>query len=206
MKFTNILLALSLSATVAYAADAGSTAAIHSTAVVQSAPNPSSTGHDQGGSHGKGKHEHSGKGNHTHSALEAECDKIHHLTELVDLAKNTTKLNELASKHHLNATEIGKIKEKAANATTKLNKLESNATLVSECAKIKVGEKVADSKYLYPHSELSWWLTMYIEGLANSTASAQAAQSTYGAAIGLAVSKGLLSISVLTGLAIIGIA
>ena len=158
MKFTNILLALSLSATVSHAADARSTTAIHSTAVTHSTSNPSSTGHNQGGSHGKGKHEHSGqdhkhshgKGNHTHSALEAGCDKIHHLTELVDLAKNTTKLDELVSKHHLNATEVEKIKEKAANATIKLNRLESNASLVSECANIKVGEKVVNGKYLHP--------------------------------------------------------
>jgi hypothetical protein len=153
MKFTNILLALSLSATVAHAAGAGSTAAIHSITVAHSTPNPSSTG-----SHGKGKHEHSGKdhkhshdkGNHTHSALEVECDKIHHLTEIVDLAKNTTKLDELVSKHHLNATEVEKIKERAANATIKLNKLESNASLVSECAHIKAGEKVVNGKYPYP--------------------------------------------------------
>ena len=150
MKFTSILLALSLSATVSHAADAGSTTITHSIAVTHSTPNPSSTGHNQGESHGKGEHKHShDKGNHTHSALEAECDKIHHLTELVDLAKNTTKLDELVSKHHLNATEVEKIKEKAANATIKLNKLESNASLVSECAHIKAGEKVVNGKYLY---------------------------------------------------------
>jgi hypothetical protein len=161
MKFTNILLALSLSATVSYAADTRSTTATGSIAVTHSAPNPSSTGQNQGGSHGKGKHDHSGKdhehgkGNHTHSAVEAECDKIHHLTELADLAKNTTKLNELVSKHHLNATEVAKIKEKATNATIKLDKLESNATLVSECAHIKATETAVDSKYLYPNSESS---------------------------------------------------
>jgi hypothetical protein len=158
MKFTNILLALSLSATVSHAAGAGSTTTIHSITVAHSTPNPSGTGLNQGGAHGKGKHEHSdkdhkhshGKGNHTHSALEVECDKIHHLTELVDLAKNTTKLDELVSKHHLNATEVEKIKEKAANATIKLNKLESNASLVSECAHIKAERKVVKGKYLYP--------------------------------------------------------
>jgi hypothetical protein len=163
MKFTNILLALSLSATVSHAADARSTTTTHSIAVTHSTLNPSSTGHNQGGSHGKGKHEHSGKdhehshgkGNHTLSALEAECHKIHHLTELVDLAKNTTKLDELVSKHRLNATEVEKIKEKASNATVKLNRLESNASLVSECAHIKATEKVVDSKYLHPNSELS---------------------------------------------------
>lgn len=158
MKFTNILLALSLSATVSHAAGASSTAAIHSIAVTHSTLNSSNTGHNQGGSHGKEKHEHSGKdhknshgkGNHTHSALEAECHKIHHLTELVNLAKNTTKLDELVSKHHLNATEVEKIKEKAASAATKLNRLESNSSLVSECANIKAGEKVVNGKYLYP--------------------------------------------------------
>ena len=158
MKFTNILLALSLSATVSHAAGASSIAASHSIAVAHSTLNSSSTGHNQGGSDGKEKHEHSGKdhkhshdkGNHTHSALEAECHKIHHLTELVDLAKNTTKFDELVSKHHLNATEVEKIKEKAANAATKLKGLESNATLVSECAHIKAGEKVVNGKYLYP--------------------------------------------------------
>jgi hypothetical protein len=163
MKFTNILLALSLSATLSHAAGASSTTAIHSIAVTHSTLHPSSTGHNQGGSDGKGKHEHSGedhkhshgKGNHTHSALEAECDKIRHLTKLVDLAKNTTKLDELVSKHHLNATDVAKIKEKAANATIKLNKLESNATLVSECAHIKAGEKVVNGKYLYPILNLS---------------------------------------------------
>lgn len=158
MKFTNILLALSLSTTVSHAAGASSTTAIHSIDVAHSTLNSSSTGHNQGGSHGKGKHEHSGKdhknshgkGNITHSALEAECHKIHHLTELVDLAKNTTKLNELVSKHRLNTTEVKKIKEKAANAANKLKRLESNATLVSECAHIKAGEKVVNGKYLYP--------------------------------------------------------
>ena len=155
MKFTNILLALSLSATVSHAAVASSTAAIHSTAVAHSTFNhstfnSSSDGDNQGGSHGKGRNGHHGKGNHTHSALEAECHKIHHLTEVVDLAQNTTKLNELVSTHRLNATEVEKIKEQAANATTKLNKLESNATLVSECAKIKGGENVTHGKHLYP--------------------------------------------------------
>ena len=47
---------------------------------------------------------------------------------------------------------------------------------------------------------------MYIDGLANSTTSAQAARSTSRAAIGFAVGKGLLSVSVLAGLAMFSIA
>lgn len=153
MKLLNVLLALCLSATVTHATAASSTT------LAQSAVSPSSTGHHHGKdshgkgnhthpahgehSHGKGNHTDHGQGNHTHSALEIKCDEIYHLTELVDLGKNTTKLDKFLTKHHLNATAAGKIKEEAANATTKLDKLKSNTTLVEECKALQAKEALA---------------------------------------------------------------
>jgi len=73
---------------------------------------------------------------------ERQCAEITHLTHLILLANNDTKLAELETEHKLNATDIVKIKEKAANSTTKLSALQSNATLTAQCPIIDAHQKL----------------------------------------------------------------
>ena len=72
--------------------------------------------------------------------LKAQCHEIDALTKIVDLANNATALQALESKHNLTAAEITKIKDGAANATTELTKLQSNATLVAACMNLAKGQ------------------------------------------------------------------
>ena len=69
--------------------------------------------------------------------LKAQCHEIEALTKVVSLANNATALQALESKHNLTAAEIAKLKDKAANATAELTKLQSNATLVAACNHLK---------------------------------------------------------------------
>lgn len=80
---------------------------------------------------------HSNGGNPTKQA----CKQITKLTQLTELAANQTKLDELVAKGKMNATEIDQLKAKAAEATTKLQTMESNTTLTSECAAINAERK-----------------------------------------------------------------
>jgi hypothetical protein len=80
---------------------------------------------------------HSNGGNPTKQA----CKQISKLTHLTELAANQTKLDELVAKGKMNATEVDQLKAKAAEATTKLQTMESNTTLTNECAVINAEQK-----------------------------------------------------------------
>jgi hypothetical protein len=76
--------------------------------------------------------------NATHSkgedSIKKTCKEMRKLTLLTSFAANQTKLDELVAKGKMNATNVDKLKAKAAAATTKLQTLTSNTTLTSECA------------------------------------------------------------------------
>jgi len=59
------------------------------------------------------------------------CQNMAKLTQLVDFAANTTKLE---SKTKGNATKIAEIQAKASAASTELKTMSSNTTLVTTCA------------------------------------------------------------------------
>jgi len=96
------------------------------------------------GDTGAGGHKSNGaKGHHKNGGTQDfECKEMAKLTKLTSLANNATALSELETKHNLTAAEISKIKDSAANATTLLTKLQSNSTLVSQCAIVDAHEKV----------------------------------------------------------------
>jgi len=92
---------------------------------------------------GTGKVGHKGKEHHKNgTSADFECAELSKLTKLTSLANNATALSELETKHNLTAAEISKIKESAANATTKLTKLQSNTTLTAQCAVVDAHQKV----------------------------------------------------------------
>jgi hypothetical protein len=67
-------------------------------------------------------------------SLKKTCKKMRKLNMLTALAANQTKLDEWVARGMLTAAKADKIKEKASKATTKLESLQSNSTLVSQCA------------------------------------------------------------------------
>lgn len=77
--------------------------------------------------------------------LKMQCKEMKALTKLTDVANNATALAELQSKHNLTAAQVQKIKNEAANATTKLNKLKGNSTLVTACEDMKDGDETGSS-------------------------------------------------------------
>jgi len=82
------------------------------------------------------------KGNKTKAVTDKSlCKEMATLTKLVDLAANTTKLDD---KTKNNATKIAEIQAKASDASTQLSTMSSNATLVSTCAVMSAAEKTED--------------------------------------------------------------
>jgi len=78
-----------------------------------------------------------GHGGHVRdrNSTEASCRQIDELEHIIDLAANTTKLDRLPQ------SEQSRIQSLAANATTELNTLKTNTTLVTICqAKKDCGE------------------------------------------------------------------
>lgn len=67
--------------------------------------------------------------------LKRQCHEMAALTELVALSKNNTALQEFEAKHNKSAAWVAAFMERAANASTKLSKLQSNTTLVNACQK-----------------------------------------------------------------------
>jgi hypothetical protein len=67
-------------------------------------------------------------------SLKRTCKKMRKLNILTSLASNQTKLDEWVANGMLTATKAKKIKAKASKATSKLQALQSNSTLVSQCA------------------------------------------------------------------------
>lgn len=69
-----------------------------------------------------------------HQAVVKSCKQMNKLQKLINVANNQTAIDALVSKKGLNDTEVAKLKEKAANATTKLTEMQANTTLTDLCA------------------------------------------------------------------------
>lgn len=67
-------------------------------------------------------------------ALKKSCKRMRRLNALSQLSANQTKLDAWVAEGKLDIAGVEVIKEKAANATTELQTLQSNTTLVAECA------------------------------------------------------------------------
>ncbi|KAJ4990848.1 hypothetical protein SVAN01_03637 [Stagonosporopsis vannaccii] len=87
-----------------------------------------------------------GEGNNTDSndpehVLKKSCKKMRRLNVLSQLSANQTKLDTWVAEGKLDTDEVNAIKAKAANATTELQILQSNTTLVAECAVVDAERK-----------------------------------------------------------------
>lgn len=108
-----------------------------------------------------------GKGNKTLSTA-GECKEMRSLNKLVELAANTTKLDEITKN---NATKVAAIQAKASTASTKLQTLQSNATLMSACAVINAEAAEEDQ------CQETFMLQKFVAFAANSTAVATATKN-----------------------------
>lgn len=79
--------------------------------------------------------------NNPERVLEKSCAKMRKLTVLSEIANNQTKLDEWVAKGKLDTAEVDTLKAKAANATTELQTMQSNTTLVGECAVVDAERK-----------------------------------------------------------------
>ncbi|KAF2652011.1 hypothetical protein K491DRAFT_605765 [Lophiostoma macrostomum CBS 122681] len=83
------------------------------------------------------------RGNGTNgNSVNKACRTMAKLTKLTNLAANQTKLDAMIASGKINATEVDAIKAKAANATSELQTMQSNTTLVSECAVVDAHQAV----------------------------------------------------------------
>ncbi|KAF2686200.1 hypothetical protein K458DRAFT_298990 [Lentithecium fluviatile CBS 122367] len=91
----------------------------------------------------KGRGNGTSKGNSTTqgNSVNRACKQMAKLTKLTELAANQTKLDAMVAKGKLNDTEVAEIKSKAADATTQLQTMQSNTTLVTECAVVDAHQK-----------------------------------------------------------------
>lgn len=69
-----------------------------------------------------------------HRKVVSSCKKINKLQKLADMANNQTAKDALVAKKKLNDTQVAKLDERIANATTKLQEMKSNTTLTDLCA------------------------------------------------------------------------
>ncbi|KAJ4406841.1 hypothetical protein N0V91_004271 [Didymella pomorum] len=88
--------------------------------------------------HGDGN---STKSNNPEKALKKSCQKMRKLDALSQIAANQTKLDAWVAQGKLNTAEVDALKAKAANATAELQTMQSNTTLVSECAVVNAERK-----------------------------------------------------------------
>jgi hypothetical protein len=88
--------------------------------------------------HGEGN---STKSNNPENVLKKSCKKMRKLNALSQIAANQTKLDAWVTEGKLNTAEVDALKAKAANATAELKTLQSNTTLVSECAIVNAERK-----------------------------------------------------------------
>ena len=87
-----------------------------------------------------------GKGNGTQSsnpekALKQTCKKMRNLNAVSMLAANQTKLDSWVAAGKLDQAGVDALKAKAATATTELKTMQSNTTLVTECAAVDAERK-----------------------------------------------------------------
>lgn len=80
---------------------------------------------------------------HSERVLKKLCKKMRRLTIVSEIAANQTKLDVWVTEGKLDANEVNAIKAKAANATTELQAIRSNTTLVGECAIVDAERKSA---------------------------------------------------------------
>lgn len=74
-------------------------------------------------------------------SLKNLCRKMRKLTALSTIADNQTKLDAWVSEGKLDTADVDAIKSKAANATKELQNMQSNTTLVNECAVVDAERK-----------------------------------------------------------------
>lgn len=86
------------------------------------------------------------------------------LQRFVDIASNTTKLQEITNN---NATKVAALQAEASAASTQLTTMQSNATLVSDCAVINASEEQED------RCEETFELQAFIAFASNATALAE---------------------------------
>ena len=91
----------------------------------------------------------------------SQCKQIRKLQKFVDLASNTTRLQEVTNN---NATKVAQLQTEASAAATQLTTLQSNATLVSDCAIINASEDQED------RCEETFELQAFITFASNTTA------------------------------------
>jgi hypothetical protein len=109
------------------------------------------------------------KGNKTHETKtlseKGECKEMTKLNALVELAANTTRLDRVTKN---NATKIAEIQAKASTASTTLQTLQSNSTLMAACAVIDAQEAEDNG------CQETFALQRFVKFAANSTAVATA--------------------------------
>ncbi|KAF3042985.1 hypothetical protein E8E12_009676 [Didymella heteroderae] len=88
--------------------------------------------------HGDGN---STKSNNPESALKKSCSKMRKLNAISQIAANQTKLDAWVAEGKLDTAEVDALKAKAANATAELQTMQSNTTLVGECAVVDAERK-----------------------------------------------------------------
>jgi len=90
----------------------------------------------------KGDRNSTSKGNSTKTdSITRTCKHMTKLTALTDLTNNQTHLDALVAKGKLDDAAVAALKIKAADATSQLQTLMSNTTLVGECAVIDAQKK-----------------------------------------------------------------
>lgn len=80
----------------------------------------------------------------------SQCREMEKLTKIVDLAANTTRLDD---KTHGNATKVADIQAKASAAANMLSTMQSNTTLTTICAQRAAVETMAEDCRLQSHLE-----------------------------------------------------
>jgi hypothetical protein len=85
---------------------------------------------------------HNGNSTERSNTERRQCAEITQLTGILDLVNNATKLAEFESRHKLSQSDVDAIKAQATAEADRLKTLQSNTTLVQNCAAKEADEQL----------------------------------------------------------------
>lgn len=83
--------------------------------------------------------------------LNAQCAEMKRLAGLVMLGSNSTRLAEVESRKNLTAAAVTRLQDEIANATSRLETMRSNFTLVNDCAVLDAHDRFVQQCHELSH-------------------------------------------------------
>lgn len=84
-------------------------------------------------------------------ALKAQCAQMKRLLDLVELGSNSTRLAEVETRRNLTTAAVTRLQDEIVNATSRLDTMRSNSTLVTDCEILFAHDKLVQQCHELSH-------------------------------------------------------